>query len=88
MATARVTYLEDHKPDPRPLRWASFSPDNKTVLFARDHNLFMMDAENYAKAVKDPNDKTIVEVQLTTDGEDFYGYSSRSGGRGNQEDPG
>ena len=86
MATARVTLLEDYKPEPRPLRWASFSPDNKTVLFARNHNLFMMDAENYAKALKDPNDKTIVEVQLTTDGEDFYGYSSRSGGRGNQED--
>ena len=86
LATAKVTLLEDHKPDPRPLRWASFSPDNKTVLFARNHNLFMMDAENYAKALKDPNDKTIVEVQLTTDGEDFYGYSARSGGRGNQDD--
>jgi len=56
------------------------------VLFARDHNLYMMDAENYAKALKNPNDKTIVEVQLTTDGEDFYGYSSRSGGRGNQQE--
>ena len=86
MATARVTLLEDHKPEPRPLRWASFSPDNKTVLFARNHNLYMMDAENYAKALKNPNDTTIVEVQLTTDGEDFYGYSSRSGGRGNQDD--
>ena len=86
MATARVTLLEDHKPEPRPLRWASFSPDNKTILFARNHNLYMMDAENYAKALKNPNDTTIVEVQLTTDGEDFYGYSSRSGGRGNQDD--
>ncbi len=86
LATARVTLLEDHKPEPRPLRWASFSPDNKTILFARNHNLYMMDAENYAKALKNPNDTTIVEIQLTTDGEDFYGYSSRSGGRGNQDD--
>jgi dipeptidyl aminopeptidase/acylaminoacyl peptidase len=86
MATAKVTLLEDFKPEPRPLRWASLSPDNKTVLFARNHNLYMMDAENYAKALKNANDSTIVEVQLTTDGEDFYGYSSRSGGRGNQDD--
>ncbi|HET7219894.1 MAG TPA: DPP IV N-terminal domain-containing protein [Vicinamibacterales bacterium] len=86
MATARVTLLEDYKVDPRPLRWASFSPDNKTVLFARNHNLYMMDAENYAKAQKNPNDPTIVETQLTTDGENYYGYSSRSGGRANQDD--
>jgi dipeptidyl-peptidase-4 len=86
MATARVTLLEDYKVDARPPRWASFSPDHKIVLFARNHNLYMMDAENYAKAQKNPNDTTIVEVQLTTDGEDFYGYASRSGGRGNQEE--
>ena len=86
IATARVTLLEDHKPEPRPFRWASLSPDNQTVLFARNHNLYMMDAENYAKALKNPNDTTIVEVQLTTDGEDFYGFSSRSGGRANQDD--
>jgi dipeptidyl-peptidase 4 len=86
MATARVTLLEDFRPETRPARWASFSPDSKTILFARNHNLYMMDAENYAKALKNPNDKSIVEVQLTTDGENYYGYSSRSGGRGNQED--
>jgi dipeptidyl-peptidase 4 len=86
MATARVTLLEDYKVEPRQPRWASLSPDGKTVLFSRNHNLYMMDAENYAKAVKNPNDATIVEVQLTTDGEDFYGYSSRSGGRGSQDD--
>ncbi len=49
---ARVALLEDYKVDPRPPRWASLSPDNKTVLFARNHNLYMMDAENYAKAQK------------------------------------
>jgi dipeptidyl aminopeptidase/acylaminoacyl peptidase len=86
MATARVTLLEDYKAETRQPRWASLSPDSKTVLFARNHNLYMMDAENYAKALKNPNDTTIVETQLTTDGEDYYGYSSRSGGRGNQDD--
>ena len=74
------------RPRPRQPRWASLSPDSKTILFARNHNLYMMDAENYAKALKNPNDTTIVETQLTTDGEDYYGYSARSGGRGNQDD--
>ena len=86
MATAKVTLLEDYKVEPRPLRWASPSPDKKAVIFARNHNLYMMDAENYAKAVRNANDSTIVEVQLTTDGEDYYGFSSRSGGRSNQDD--
>jgi dipeptidyl-peptidase-4 len=86
MATARVTLLEDYKAETRQPRWASLSPDGKTVVFARNHNLYMMDAENYAKALKNPNESTIVEVQLTKDGENYYGYSSRSGGRGNQEE--
>jgi dipeptidyl-peptidase-4 len=86
MATGRVSLLEDYKVDARPPRWASRSPDNATVVFSRNHNLYMMDAENYAKAQKNPNDTTIVETQLTNDGEDFYGFSSRSGGRGNQEE--
>jgi dipeptidyl aminopeptidase/acylaminoacyl peptidase len=86
IATAKVTLLEDHRPDPRPLRWASLSPDGKTVLFVRNHNLYMMDAENYAKAQKNANDSTIVEVQITTDGEEYYGYGVRSGGRSNQDD--
>ena len=47
-----VTLLEDYKVEPRPLRWASPSPDKKAVIFARNHNLYMMDAENYAKAVR------------------------------------
>ena len=80
MATARVSLLEDYKPEPRQLRWASLSPDSKIVLFARNHNLFMMDAENYAKAQKNANDATIVEVQLTTDGEEYYGYSAAAAG--------
>jgi dipeptidyl aminopeptidase/acylaminoacyl peptidase len=74
LATARVTLLEDYKEEPRPPRWAAMSPDGKTVVFARNHNLFMMDAENYAKAVKKADDPTIVETQLTTDGVEHYSY--------------
>jgi precorrin-3B C17-methyltransferase len=35
------------------MAWAQVSPDDKTVIFARGHNLFMMDAENYKLAQAD-----------------------------------
>jgi dipeptidyl-peptidase-4 len=86
MATGRLTLNEDYKEDPRPIRWASFSPDKQTVLFARNHNLYMMDAENYAKAQKNPNDTSIVETQLTKDGEEYYSYSRAGGGQREMDD--
>ena len=61
-------------------RWASLSPDGKTIIFARNHNLFMMDAANYEKARKNANDTTIVETQLTTDGEEYYSYARNGSG--------
>jgi dipeptidyl-peptidase 4 len=75
IATGKVTYVDDYKEEARNPRWASFSPDKKTVVFARNHNLFMMDAANFAKAQKNANDSSIVEVQLTRDGEDHYSYA-------------
>jgi dipeptidyl-peptidase 4 len=74
LATARVTFLDDYKEEPRPPRWASIAPDGKTVVFARKENLIMMDADNYAKALKKADDPGIVEVQLTTDGVEHYSY--------------
>ena len=55
--------------------WASVSPDGKTIVFARGYNLYMMDADNYRKAQKNPGDKSIVETQLTTDGVEKYSYA-------------
>lgn len=76
LASAQLKLLPDYTP-PRKARWASISPDEKTIVFARGENLFMMDAENYAKALKKDDDPTIVETQLTSDGEEFYGYARR-----------
>jgi dipeptidyl aminopeptidase/acylaminoacyl peptidase len=76
LATGKLTMLPDYQP-PKRLRWASLSPDEKTVIFARGQNLFMMDAENHAKALKKEDDSTIVETQITTDGEEHYGYARR-----------
>ena len=57
--------------------WASMSPDSSYVVFAREYNLYWMDTENYLKALEEEEDKkdsTIVEHQLTTDGEKDYEY--------------
>ena len=45
-------------------RWASYSPDSTWIAFAKNHNLFLMKA----------NDPDSVEIQLTTDGVLHYGY--------------
>jgi dipeptidyl aminopeptidase/acylaminoacyl peptidase len=75
LATGRLALIEDYKaPDKRP-RWASVSPDEKTVIFARGENLFMMDAESFKLARKRADDKAVKEVQLTTDGEEHYSYA-------------
>lgn len=60
--------------------WASIAPDSSYVLFAREHNLYWMDKENFLKALEDEKDSTIVENQWTTDGIEHYSYAS--GGRG------
>jgi hypothetical protein len=74
--------FEDEKPKPS---WASVSPDKKLVILARGHNLFMMDEANYKKAQEKADDPTVVETQLTTDGEKDYSYARDSGGQ-NQDD--
>ena len=72
--TQKLTHLADkEKEDPRP-RWASISPDKKTVVYAKDLNLYRMSYEDYQKARKNENDSTIVEIQLTTDGMKDFGY--------------
>ncbi len=83
LASGKLTLLEERPP--RKPAWASISPDGNTVVFARNRNLYMMDAANYAKALKDANDKTIVETQLTTDGVEDFAYGGRGMGGGDQQ---
>ncbi len=77
LATGELSLDAAFKPPLKKPRWANLSPDEKTVLFARGFNLFMMDAANYALAQKKADDKNIREIQLTTDGEDHYSFSTR-----------
>ncbi|MBZ5727000.1 MAG: S9 family peptidase [Acidobacteriia bacterium] len=83
LATGKLTLLDE--PPHRKPAWASISPDDKVVVFARNHNLYMMDAANYAKALKNANDSTIVETQLTADGVEDFGYGGRGMGGGDQQ---
>ncbi len=75
LATGRLALLPDFQAPPKRPKWAALSPDEKTVVFARGHNLFMMDAASYALARKKADDKAVKEVQLTTDGEEHFSYA-------------
>ena len=72
--TRTLTHLKDKEKEPKRLSWGSISPDKKTVVYAKDLNLYRMSYEDYQKARKDENDSTIVEIQLTTDGVKDFGY--------------
>ena len=72
--TRTLTHLKDKEEDPKRLSWGSVSPDKKTVIYAKDMNLYKMSYEDYLKAKKDEKDSTIVEIQLTTDGQKDFGY--------------
>lgn len=49
--------------------WASYSPDSSWIAFAKDHNLFVMRAD----------DADSTEIQLTDDGELWYSYQASDG---------
>ena len=74
LQTRKLTHLKDAEEEPKRLEWASVSPDGKSVVYAKDCNLYRMSIENYRKAQKDEKDSTIVETQLTTDGTPDFGY--------------
>ena len=94
VSTRTLRELEDYEaPDNHP-DWASVSPDGETVVFARQHNLFMMSGADYqqildvrrGKSGDDADDAEddveVEETQLTTDGEQYYTYEANYTGRG------
>ena len=72
--TKTLTHLKDKKKETKYLHWASVSPDGKTVVYAKDLNLYRMSREDYEKLKKDENDSTVVDIALTTDGVTDFGY--------------
>lgn len=81
------------EPDDHPT-WASVSPDGEAVVFVRHENLWMMSGADYrrildARRGKDgddaeeaENEVDVDEIQLTTDGEQYYTYAANGTGRG------
>lgn len=97
VATQRLTELtERQEPDNHP-SWASVSPDGATVIFARNHNLFLMDSAAYRQVLNARRGKTgaaadsadwrveVAEVQLTTDGVEDYSYAAGDFGMVDEE---
>lgn len=72
--TKELTHLKDKEKEPKKLDWGSVSPDGKSVVYAKDCNLYRMSIEDYEKARKNEKDSTITEIQLTTDGTPEFGY--------------
>jgi len=76
LQTEQIAELKNYdKVKPKPA-WASIAPDSSAIIFAKNYNLYWMDKENYKKAVKNEDDSTIIEHQLTKDGVEFYAYGS------------
>ncbi|MCP4728326.1 MAG: prolyl oligopeptidase family serine peptidase [bacterium] len=62
--SAAVTKVKDKDKEAPAQRWKQFSPDSLWVVFAKNHNLFLM-------KIGDPDS---TEFQLTTDGEKWYSF--------------
>ena len=85
LASNKLTEVKNYdKPKAKP-NWGSVAPDSSAVIFSRNYNLYWMDKANYLKAVKNEEDSTIVEHQLTKDGVKFYSYGSDGDGENNEE---
>jgi dipeptidyl aminopeptidase/acylaminoacyl peptidase len=85
-ATEKLLLNEKYEADKPSPPWAAVSPDKQTIIFARGQNLFTMDAANYAKAQAKADDPSIVETQLTTEGEKDYSFARDTQGQGGQQD--
>ena len=78
LLTEQLNELVGFKKPKRKPSWANISPDEKTIVFGRNYNLFYMDKANYEKALKNEDDSTIVEQAITKDGEQNFSWHSES----------
>ncbi|MDM8160932.1 DPP IV N-terminal domain-containing protein [Labilibaculum sp. K2S] len=85
IASKQLNLLSEFEKPLEQKDWASVAPNQEYVVFAKHHNLYWMDAENYKKAQKNEKDSTIIEHELTTDGVKYYSYGSGTYGKTNKE---
>ncbi len=81
IASKTLTDITGNEEEEKYPAWANVSPDGQIGVYAKNANLWWMDAENLAKAAKDGKDSTIVEHRITTDGtkDFFYGAENYMG---------
>lgn len=95
--TQTLRELEDYEePDDHP-GWANVSPDGRWVVFAREHDLYMMSGEDYARVLDARRGKSgdeaeeaedeveVTEIRLTDDGEEHYEWGISLRGRTDTE---
>ena len=85
ITTGQLTELVGFKKPKRKPQWASVSPGGNLIVFGKKNNLYYMDKANYEKALQNEDDSTIVETQLTFDGEENYSYHGTGSLSGNGE---
>lgn len=86
LTSGKAVLLDGYKKPKDIPEWANISPDGKIVVFSRKHNLYWMSDSDLEKAKKNEKDSTIVEHQITTDGEKDYSFSSSWGSEDNVEE--
>ena len=81
IASKKLTDITGQEEEEKYPSWVNVSPDGKIGIFAKNADLYWMDAENMVRAAKDEKDSTIVEHRITTDGtrEFCWGADSYTG---------
>ncbi len=73
IASKKLSNITGQEEENKYPRWANISPDGSKGVYAKNMDLYWMDAESLAKAAKDEKDTTIVEHRITFDGtKDFF----------------
>lgn len=64
-----ITKVDSTEKAPKRNNWATYSPDSTWISFAKNHNLYLMKADDADSA----------EIQLTEDGERWFSYAFNQG---------
>ena len=78
IASKKLTDITGQEEEKKYPSWVNVSPDGRIGIFAKNADLYWMDAENMARAAKDEKDSTIVEHRITTDGTREFGWGADS----------
>ena len=78
ITSRKLTDITGQEEEEKYPSWVNVSPDGRIGIFAKNADLYWMDAENMAKAARDDKDSTLVEHRITTDGTREFGWGADS----------